>query len=217
MYSKNKIITGILALCTFSCALSMDKKNTQENIQNFFKDNKESWLKGYLTVLATSIGHELGHASLPYIYKDKFKIMVTPWCTGYVGLVSHKLPKKLLPIVIGLGPIAGIATSFGVLKASNIYHEYKREKDLKKGIYQGLKKRIMNEDQNFGLRLGAFMACGYNALQYSGFKGSDGQMICKHFNLSSAKSFCAQSAMTLGALGLVQAGFAEKSKKSSGD
>lgn len=165
----------------------------------------------YGTMMAGVIGHELGHALLPVLYSEKVGIYISPWCHGHITHPSGNFPKKLLPIVCGLGPISGIAASFSLLKAANIYRAFTNypfndpfAKKLKNSIYLGLKSPMVY-DENAILTLGATCSILHNATCYSKWPAeknniTDGQRICEHFKLSKGKAFLARSGMTLGTM-----------------
>jgi len=180
----------------------------------------------YGSLLASTIGHELGHAAIPYFYGEKVNIRIRLSTGGSMSYTTNYLPQKLSPVISALGPLTGVATSLGVLKASNIffeinkkYSEHDSDKTLMQAVTLGIQKPLVNSDQSPSLVLSTLYACNgdavqfyncryfYKSLNYLGFKKfeipySDGQHICDHFSLSKPKAFLLRNAMAAATFGL---------------
>lgn len=213
---------------------SQQKIDTQPDVTKSSNLNSKLYISGkiaaiyancYGVIIASTFGHELGHATLPYFYGEKVKIHVSPLGNGYTKSTLNYMPSKLLPLMSALGPIAGVLTCFGMLKTSNICNEISNElkkngsnKNLKNAMHRGLKKPLLNKDQHPGLMTGIVYACAIQAMSFYSFKGidsislfgskqtksiTDGQHICNYFNLSPTKGVFARNIMAIATLGWV--------------
>lgn len=168
----------------------------------------------YGTVIASTFGHELGHAAIPLMYGGRVKISVDFKGNGYCAysyelpLSKAKIAHKLSALNSCLGPMAGITTSLGILAASNVYYAYNnpysKHTSTKERIQVGVQRSLINEDQQIGLIAGTMANCLRQANQLKLFKGpireghqtfSDGQGICNDFRLSPKKALWASRAM----------------------
>ena len=165
--------------------------------------DKES-LKGipvaYGMHIASSYGHEIGHAIIPVMYGDKVKIQVRPSGSGSMSIISRSMfsrpnmPHSLRPVMCALGPVGGIATTFAILKGLKAYQAYK----------DGEEKTGKSLAQNPFVKLAAEASLFINALNLTRLQGaySDGHQITDHFNLRGTRAVLARGSMAATALGI---------------
>ncbi len=58
-------------------------------------------------------------------------------------------------VVAGIGPVAGVASAHGILKANNILNEYLKRGNFKEAYLAGMKKSLLNKEQNRGVQAAA--------------------------------------------------------------
>ncbi|MFA6066838.1 MAG: hypothetical protein WC707_06680 [Candidatus Babeliaceae bacterium] len=111
----------------------------------------------YGTVLLGTFSHELGHGIVGAIPGKGFSIHsysnpLNPFEMAYTAFGDYSGFNRLTrSAMLIAGPLAGIASSYGLLKLSNIYQEYKKTHTIKQALKDGCKKPIFNLDHNMGL------------------------------------------------------------------
>lgn len=169
---------------------------------------------GYAAVLASTLGHEMGHATLMLGYGGKIQIGVQLNGAGFCNYaLKRKFPAFLVPIRAALGPIAGIATNFGILTAANIFRQYQDAIDSYQAFVQGTQKPFINSDQNAVFQGIVILDCLRHAGQFMGNKTfidpktqtkylKDGQVICEHFQLRGKRASFLRGSLGTMALGI---------------
>lgn len=76
-------------------------------------------------------------------------------------------------LVTTIAPTMGLAGSYGTLKATNIVSEYLKDSNIKRAFIDGMKKELINHDQNTSIRAAALFNLSCNAAVLFPFKIRD--------------------------------------------
>lgn len=170
----------------------MNSRNERQNTMKLMTDALVYPMLLYSIDRMGMLGHELSHALIPIIHGKLIKIHVSPKLFGGGNVLHYCWDRKYNLIITLLGPVGGIVTTVGLLKASNIYNEYKCNTDtnLKKAIDFGIRKPAFNELQHPMMTCAAILTIINQAYNFFAFNNSDGDKICHYFNLSRSKKIC---------------------------
>lgn len=180
-------------------------KHIEQNIRPYYIPVAKNVALGYGAIMTHTLGHELGHVALPFLYGDKPQIKIRLNSSGSYSVNIQNMPRSFLPAIHVLGPIGGIVTCFGLLKGFTFYEEYKKYHSLKKAFTSSIQKPLLNKEQPFGLQIGAVYCCIAESFQFVKAKGviSDGENLCNSLKLSGYKATLARSSLACGTLGII--------------
>ena len=158
---------------------------------------------GMATHMTICLGHELGHASFFWCQKKPCRFGFTPLGAYIWTPINVFNSLKYKPAALAAGPIAGTMTCLAILKISNVYQEYLKNKDIKEAFKNGKNKQLSNPEHNLALHalcLAHLINNPRNFLRL-GVNGTDGQLICEELKLIGLKGALARGLMASSLLG----------------